>query len=286
MEVLRWDNSFGYNVFLTNVSYGNAGDCFSKALCMPRGLFNIDLTGTGLRIKPGVSWGRGAWPAEHKKLYTIHEDLYAQVIDANCGAYCGSCYPNGPLYLEVVVPHAHLSHFGKKILSLIDTSDQGKSKRNLDLSNVCSEPVGLEDGRIPDSSFSASSFFSSGNVKNEATKARLNDPNGGWRAKDNEVEPWLQVDLLFLRLVTGFATRGGPNRYLKTYFLSFGFAADQLMVYLDVFKQRKVFVRNKNGITIDKKVLHKPFFARHVRFTLLTWETSAKMNAEIYVCPR
>ena len=100
--------------------------------------------------------------------------------------------------------------------------------------------MGLEDGRIPDSSFSASSFFSSGDVKNEATKARLNGPNAGWRAKDNEVEPWLQVDLLFVRLVTGLATRGGPSKYLKTYFLSFGFVADQLMVYLDGFKQRKV----------------------------------------------
>lgn len=50
MAVLRWDNSFGYNVFRTNVSYGTAADCFSRALCMPRGLFNIDLTGTGLRV--------------------------------------------------------------------------------------------------------------------------------------------------------------------------------------------------------------------------------------------
>ena len=45
-------------------------------------------------------------------------------------------------------------------------------------------------------------------------------------------------------------------------------------------------MRNENGVTIDKKVLYKPFFARHVRFTLLTWESAAKMNAEIYVCPR
>jgi hypothetical protein len=42
-------------VFRTNVSYGKAADCFSRALCMPRGLFNIDLTGTGLRVRKVVS---------------------------------------------------------------------------------------------------------------------------------------------------------------------------------------------------------------------------------------
>ena len=51
MEVLGWDNSFGYTVFGTNVSYGTAGSCFSPALCMPRGYFNIDLTGTGLGVR-------------------------------------------------------------------------------------------------------------------------------------------------------------------------------------------------------------------------------------------
>ena len=49
----------------------------------------------------------------------------------------------------------------------------------------------------------------------------------------------------------------------------------------------KVFVRNTDdGTAIVKEVLLKPFFARHVRFTILTWEARAKMAAEIYVCPR
>ena len=51
MEVLRGDDSFGHTLFRSTVNYGLAGDCYSKALCMPRGFFNIDLSGTGLRVR-------------------------------------------------------------------------------------------------------------------------------------------------------------------------------------------------------------------------------------------
>ena len=51
MEVLRRDNTFGQTTFGTNVIYAMAGSCFSKALCLPRGHFNIDLTGTGLKVR-------------------------------------------------------------------------------------------------------------------------------------------------------------------------------------------------------------------------------------------
>ena len=74
------------------------------------------------------------WSASHRLLYTIHKDLYSQVIDGNCGAWCGDCFPDGPLYLEVVVTHTHFPHFGEKNLSSVDTSDQGKNKRISDLS--------------------------------------------------------------------------------------------------------------------------------------------------------
>lgn len=95
---------------------------------------------------------------------------------------------------------------------------------------ACSEAVGLKDGRIPDRSFSASSHY--GNLQT-ASHARLGHTSNGWRPKNGEVDPWLQVDLLFIRLVTGVATHASTVRYLKTYFLSFGFDADQLIVYLD-----------------------------------------------------
>lgn len=86
------------------------------------------------QIKSSVTWKRLAWPSRDKTLYTIHEDLYAQIVDANCGAYCGMCEPEGPLYLDVVVPHANFLEFGEKNLSFIDNSDQEIWERKFDLS--------------------------------------------------------------------------------------------------------------------------------------------------------
>lgn len=37
------------------MEFGKAGDCYSNANC-PQGSFNIDLTGTLLRISSDVSW--------------------------------------------------------------------------------------------------------------------------------------------------------------------------------------------------------------------------------------
>ena len=104
----------------------------------------------------------------------------------------------------------------------------------------CNEPVGLEDGRIPDSSFSVSSIYDGTNGNSKAPAGRLNHASLGWRAKNDREEPWLQIDLLFVRLVTGVATHGDNIKFLKTYYLSFGFHSDQLMTYLDRFNQRKV----------------------------------------------
>ena len=98
--------------------------------------------------------------------------------------------------------------------------------------------------RIPDSSFSASSAHPS--PYNEACDARVKVGNFIWRAHDTDVKPWLQVDLLFVRLVTALATHGASSEYPKSYSVSFGFEGDQLMAYLDVSKQRKVSITRKS----------------------------------------
>ena len=86
------------------------------------------------QIKSSVTWKRSGWPNRNRVLYTIHEDLYGQIIDANCGLYCGVCEPEGPLYLDVVVPYANILNFGEKRLSFIDNSDQEIRERKFDLS--------------------------------------------------------------------------------------------------------------------------------------------------------
>ena len=59
------------------------------------------------------------------------------------------------------------------------------------LLKACMEALGMEDGRIPDSTISASSFYSEGTHSNQV---RLNSPSA-WVAANNDPQPWVQVDL-------------------------------------------------------------------------------------------
>ncbi|KAJ7381942.1 hypothetical protein OS493_038119 [Desmophyllum pertusum] len=103
-------------------------------------------------------------------------------------------------------------------------------------------PVGVEDGRIPDEAFTASSSDSAGFLPN---RARLNlHPSGKkycWAAGKNNVNQWLQVNLGRLFNVRGVATQGrhDSNRWVKSFSLAYT-ADDFNWVYIRENSQVKV----------------------------------------------
>ena len=80
------------------------------------------------------------------------------------------------------------------------------------------EALGMEDGRIPDSAISASSFVNEGT---HPRLVRLNSPSG-WVADHHDPKPWLQVDLGKDAVIKKIATQGkrGVYHWVKTYTLS------------------------------------------------------------------
>ena len=76
----------------------------------------------------------------------------------------------------------------------------------------------MEDGRIPDSAISASSFVNEGT---HPRLVRLNPPSG-WVADHHDPKPWLQVDLGKDAVIKKIATQGkrGVYHWVKTYTLS------------------------------------------------------------------
>ena len=69
----------------------------------------------------------------------------------------------------------------------------------------------MEDRRILDSQITASSEFFDGNYHG-ANNARLNRPafhtRGGWVAETNDLNQWIQVDLIIPTWVTGVMIQG------------------------------------------------------------------------------
>lgn len=89
-----------------------------------------------------------------------------------------------------------------------------------------SVPLGLEDGKIPDESITASSELDEGHP---AKCARLNtkadgDLKGAWAAKDNDENQWLQINLGQCCRVAMVATQGESGEstsHVKSFSLMF-----------------------------------------------------------------
>ncbi|XP_078678214.1 A disintegrin and metalloproteinase with thrombospondin motifs 9-like isoform X2 [Branchiostoma floridae x Branchiostoma belcheri] len=89
MQISVSDMQFARTVHGKAVPFGNAGDCYSTARC-PQGVFNIDLSGTGLGVSPDTQW--------HTQGRFITADINrsqdGSVVHGRCGGYCGTCFPN------------------------------------------------------------------------------------------------------------------------------------------------------------------------------------------------
>ena len=92
--------------------------------------------------------------------------------------------------------------------------------------------IGLASGgRIPDSSFSASSHYSSGYIP---SYARLNGSNRGWAPKTNsDPADYLQIDLLYEYVICAVATQGayGINEWTTKYKIRLSMDGTTMVTY-------------------------------------------------------
>ncbi|XP_031575396.1 uncharacterized protein LOC116308982 [Actinia tenebrosa] len=82
---------------------------------------------------------------------------------------------------------------------------------------ACGNPLGFEDGRIPDSSFSTPKILKKGY---EAYRARLNKYLGGgsWCPPGKSHEAYLRIDLGKVHIIDAILTQGNPNSKLYYYY--------------------------------------------------------------------
>jgi hypothetical protein len=83
----------------------------------------------------------------------------------------------------------------------------------------CAMPIGLEDGRITEGQFSASSYYTS---YLSPRYGRINF-DYGWRPRQRNRHQWLQVDLGDIITIKGIATQGSRryNYWAKSYRVSY-----------------------------------------------------------------
>ena len=124
------------------------------------------------------------------------------------------------------------------------------------------EAIGLaSDGTIPDSSFSASSYYSAGYIP---SNGRLNGNSLSWAPTTNyDPSDYLQIDLLYEYVICGVATQGanGINEWTTKYKIRLSTDGTTMVTYQENNVERVGLYKNLVNIHVHiikakrKKVL-------------------------------
>ncbi|XP_041477391.1 lactadherin-like [Lytechinus variegatus] len=146
--------------------------------------------------------------------------------------------------------------------------------------------LGLESGRIPDSSLAASSCISDDAYCSES--ARLNHEVGGWVPRINDLAQWIQVDLMAVYRLTGVITQGRSDaahwvtRY--TVWTSQESRGNWIPVTESTCgeaKEIKIFTGNCDQFSHFTNRFNPPILARYVLLAPVAWHDHIGLRFEL-----
>ncbi|KAK3700598.1 hypothetical protein QZH41_010513 [Actinostola sp. cb2023] len=152
-------------------------------------------------------------------------------------------------------------------------------------------PLGMEDGRIPSASLTASSVW---DANHSADRGRLNTKAGGgktgaWSARYNDQGQYYQVDFGKAVKITKLFTQGrhDTNQWVTKYWLSYSQdnGVYKPLVY-EKEKGKEIFVGNNDRNTVKSNKLKVPIFARYLRVHPWSWSGHISMRVEFYGCAK
>lgn len=151
----------------------------------------------------------------------------------------------------------------------------------------CSNAFGMESGHITDDQITASSSFSDGRWT--PRQARLNYDENAWTPAEDSNKEYIQVDLHFLKVLTGIATQGAISKethksyFVTTFKLEVSTNGEDWMVYRHG-KNHKVFHANTDPSEVVLNRIPQPVLARFVRIRPQTWKNGIALRFELYGC--
>ncbi|XP_068676079.1 uncharacterized protein [Montipora foliosa] len=154
----------------------------------------------------------------------------------------------------------------------------------------CQQPLGMEFGAIKDAQIQASSEW---DLNHAAIQGRLNFQKsglmqGGWSAKKNDNNQWLQIDLRTLDFKVGAVASQGrnqDNQWVTKYKLQYSNGGVNFRYYKEQGQTvDKEFTANSDQDSIIYHKLNPPIQARYIRFRPVTWHSHISMRVEVYGC--
>ncbi|XP_025095657.1 mucin-5AC-like [Pomacea canaliculata] len=151
-----------------------------------------------------------------------------------------------------------------------------------DVAGECVVDMGMTNGNIRDDMISASSFR---DVTHAPQKARLNSLSS-WMPSRDDLDQFIQVDLLAPHFVTGVTTQGrfdAPS-YVTSYKVTFSTDGVNWNVYREEENVDKVLQGNSDSVTPVRNMFHQPIRARYVRIHPVTWQGRITLRFELQGC--
>ncbi|XP_009327928.1 PREDICTED: coagulation factor V [Pygoscelis adeliae] len=155
----------------------------------------------------------------------------------------------------------------------------------------CSLPLGMENGEIKNTQITASSVKTFWFNTWDPSLARLNQKGkmNAWRAKLNNDQQWLQIDLLTIKKITAIATQGvtslSTENFVKTYVILYSDQGSEWKSYTDDSSSvAKVFLGNENSDGHVKHFFNPPILSRFIRIVPGTWHHGIALRVELYGC--
>ncbi|KAM7375108.1 hypothetical protein PAMA_014272 [Pampus argenteus] len=151
----------------------------------------------------------------------------------------------------------------------------------------CSMALGMESGKISDDQITASTSFYDNRWL--PRQARLNNDDNAWTPSEDSNKEYIQVDLHFLKVLTGIATQGAVSKetqksyYVATFKLEVSTNGEDWMVYRHG-KNHKVFHANTDPAEVVLNRVPQPVLARFVRIRPQTWKNGIALRFELYGC--
>ncbi|KAL9956665.1 hypothetical protein ACROYT_G038180 [Oculina patagonica] len=151
-----------------------------------------------------------------------------------------------------------------------------------EIQSDCTTPLGMENGHIPDSAITASSFW---NAALGPNNVRIYHRAGGgragsWSAKTNEKGQWIQVNLGQIKEVTNVGTQGRQDyaQWVTKYMVSYSTDGQNFTV------QNQEYIGNKDQNSLVINEIVQPIKAQYVRILPQEWHRHISMRMELYGC--
>ncbi|XP_072043402.1 uncharacterized protein [Amphiura filiformis] len=166
----------------------------------------------------------------------------------------------------------------------------GLRNRVYEIEGHCGNDVvqGIADSNVvPNSQLTASTSYFAFFEDYAAVKARLHTPAYSWCAATNDVNQWVQIDLVRYQYISGVITQGcaSYDRWVTKYSVDFSMnSADTLEYVRDSNNARQIFEANSDRNTPVTQLFDRPVRARYVKLRPMEWVGMICLRFELLGC--